>query len=66
MDPQTNAFRGRLLEAMPLRAIDFRPRLARAMDALAALRERDRAEIFTEIALRVDECASRRFQGERP
>jgi hypothetical protein len=47
----------RLLETMPARAIDFRPRLARAIDALSALREGEEAEVFVKIAMRAREWA---------
>jgi hypothetical protein len=54
---------GRLLETMPSRAIDLRPRLARAVDTLSAFRDADGAVAFAQIARRVDAWASRRFGG---
>ena len=49
------AIHRRLLETMAPRAIDFRPRLARAIDALSALREGEEAEVFVKIAMRARE-----------
>lgn len=41
-----NRFGSRLIETMPSRAIDLRPRLARAIDALDAVGEADCASVF--------------------
>jgi hypothetical protein len=54
MTSNPNRFHGRLQEVMPSRAIDLRPRLARAVDALAALSETKCANAFQEINRRVD------------
>jgi hypothetical protein len=59
----TNMNGGRLLEVMPSRAIDMRPRLARAVDALAAACETKCANLFLEINRRVDAWESHGFAG---
>ena len=56
----------RLLEAMPPRAIDLRPRLARAVDSLSALRDTNCTNVFDVIALRAATWISRRFGGRLP
>jgi len=53
-----NRREGRLVESMPSRAIDLRPRLARAIDTLSALCEGNCANVFQEITHRVDTWAS--------
>jgi len=53
-DRKTSAFKGRLLEAARPRAVDFRPRLAHAIDTVSMLRDARCANVFAEIAWRVD------------
>jgi hypothetical protein len=53
----------RLIETMPARAIDLRPRLAGAVDALDALGDADCANALEAIRRRVDAWASQRFSG---
>jgi hypothetical protein len=53
--PAMSVLKSGLREAMRARAIDFRPRLARAIDALARLGDADRADIFARLARRVEE-----------
>jgi hypothetical protein len=48
-------FKSRLLESRAPRAIDLRPRMARAVDTLSALREANCADTLMEIALRVEQ-----------
>jgi hypothetical protein len=50
-------FGGRLIERMPSRAIDLRPRLAGAVDSWNALREVECTRVFDAIHRRVDELA---------
>ena len=51
---KTSAFKGRLLEAARPRAVDFRPRLAHAIDTVSMLGDARCAKVFAEIAWRVD------------
>ena len=53
----------RLLETMPSRAIDLRPHLARAVDCLTALGAEDCADVFADVALRVETWRRDRFDG---
>ena len=50
-------FGGRLIDRMPSRAIDLRPRLAGAVDSWNALREVECTRVFDAIHRRVDELA---------
>ncbi len=54
-------FNRTLLERMPPRALDLRPRLARAVDSVCALRDPNCANAFVQIALRADTWISQRF-----
>lgn len=65
-DRKKSAFKGRLLEAARPRAIDFRPRLAHAIDTVTTLRDAGCANVFAEISWRVDAWMSRYFEGGAP
>jgi len=53
----------RLLETMPARAIDLRPHLARAVDRLSAFCAEDCADVFADVASRVETWRRDRFGG---
>jgi hypothetical protein len=57
-------FGGRLIEGMPLRAIDLHPRLAGAVDSWNALGEAECTSVFEAIQRRVDELAQQAWRPD--
>jgi hypothetical protein len=58
-DREMPSFKGRLLEAVRPRALDFRPRLAHAIDTVQSLGDAGCVKVFAEIDCRVDTWMSR-------